>query len=98
MLAHHEHLNHLNLIRNAAMAAADPEILINRILQAHRNTIRIGEETFRQGANGRLFLIAFGKASVTLACNLIVSFFAISVYFTVNTSQPFSTIAIVCSK
>jgi len=41
--------------------------------------------------------IAFGKASVTLACSFIVSFFTIDVYFMVKTSQPFSVIAIVCS-
>ena len=67
MLAYHDYLNHLNIIRKAAMAAADPEILIKLSLQTYKNTIRIGAETFQLKPNGRLFLIAFGKASAAMS-------------------------------
>ena len=67
MLTHHDHLDHMLAIRQAVMAAADPEILIDRILHFQGNTIRIGEKKFQMKRKGRVFLIAFGKASAAMS-------------------------------
>ncbi len=67
MLTHQDHLNHMLAIRQAVMAAADPETLIDRKLHIQENTILIGDVKLHLKANSRIFLIAFGKASAAMS-------------------------------
>ncbi len=67
MLTYHDHLDHMLSIRQAVMAAADPETLIDRKLYLQDNTIRIGDMKLHLKANSRIFLIAFGKASAAMS-------------------------------
>jgi len=67
MLMYHDHLDHMLTIRQAVMAAANPEALIDRILHLQENTIRIGDVELHLKATSRLFLIAFGKASAAMS-------------------------------
>ncbi len=57
---------HVQAMASAALAAADPAAAVTRHLHRKNHTLHIGGETFNL-TNGRLFLIAVGKAAVPMA-------------------------------
>ncbi len=67
MLKYRHYLTHLETIRNTAMAAADPELLLRRKLSVHKDTLQIDDLTLRRKAKMRIFLVAFGKASPAMS-------------------------------
>lgn len=58
---------HVTQLLHAALAAADPEAAVRRALRREGQALHAGSLTLPQTPNGRLFLIAVGKASVPMA-------------------------------
>ncbi len=67
MLRYRDHLAHLDSIRTAAIAAADPDALLRRKLSLHNDTLQIDDLVLRRNATARIFLVAFGKASPAMS-------------------------------
>lgn len=57
--------NHLNQIIEAALTAVDPAVSVRRYLSLHRDTLQI-DSFSRDISKGRLFLIGFGKAAISM--------------------------------
>jgi len=60
-----QHREQIMAMVSAALAAADPAVAVARHLHRQNNTLYVGGETFNL-ANGRIFLIAVGKAAVPM--------------------------------
>ncbi len=63
MLRYDNHLNHLAIIRRAAMDAADPYAAVCRNLSIRGDELRVGDKTLSLNAISNIFLVALGKAS-----------------------------------
>jgi glycerate 2-kinase len=59
-----DHPTHLQALREAALAAADPAAAVRRCLVYRRNELRLAGRRIR--VRGRLFLIAMGKAAIPM--------------------------------
>ncbi|MEX2029678.1 MAG: DUF4147 domain-containing protein [Anaerolineales bacterium] len=72
MLRFEDHLDHLHRIRSAALEAADPARAVRAHLGLSASGLHVGGKRFPLLPDGRVYLVAFGKASLSMARAAVV--------------------------
>lgn len=67
MLNFSDYPHHIADLTTAALQAVDPTMLVARHLSREGSTVRLGQKQYKLSPDGRVFLIAVGKAAVPMS-------------------------------